>query len=98
MSETYTLTQDGQAMLCRICGRESPNPRHITSRSCGFCHRDHDAPLPAWCDCPHCGQERGRPQADGDDGHCTRCWTPLIAFGGTWWQRPEPPAAGEGEG
>lgn len=39
---TCEITHGGQAIRCRICGRESFNPGDVEMRFCGSCKRFHD--------------------------------------------------------
>ncbi len=39
---TYTISADGHAITCGVCGLTSYHPRDVSERFCGHCHVFHE--------------------------------------------------------
>jgi len=42
VNSTYTVADDGESILCHICGSTSFHPRDVAEKYCGQCHVFHD--------------------------------------------------------
>jgi len=86
-STLYSISENGDAITCHLCGATSSNTNDIQRRYCGQCHRFLDDVESAMAQgaCPDCGARHFRPGPRGGASQNIECRRCKARFNVTWY-------------